>query len=339
MQFLRSYEERNKQMKRNRLFTIISGFLLTLSLFSSVYTVMADENVKVTIDGQEIMFDVPPQIINERAMVPLRAIFEALNATVEWDDETQTVTSTKDDTTIQFTIGKRKMYVNGDPINLDSPACLINDRTLVPVRAISEAFDMKVVWNSEGREVIITSFFSYGDAKHVKYNSKIYEYREAGMGNVTTGSYYNENTKELYSSFYGSDWLFCDCRIYDKDKYNNNNPYIDGSIYFIDDEKNHSIESEFVYTSIDKTYSWPTVTYNGKVFSGISAEDYIDLNLDIDSTGIWNGVRFYVGGCYGGSRRYEVRYNLNDLANYFGISRSFHYERTEDVGFIVIDEK
>lgn len=145
-------------MKRKNLLRKTIGLLLSLSLLcSSAYTVMANDYIKVTIDGQQIAFDVTPQLINNRTMVPLRAIFEALNATVDWNNETQTVTSTKDDTTIQLTINNPTMYVNGTPITLDSPACLINDRTLVPVRAISEAFKTNVDWDGNNSIVKITT--------------------------------------------------------------------------------------------------------------------------------------------------------------------------------------
>ena len=54
-----------------------------------------NEKIKVIIDIKNVKFDVPPTIVNGRTLVPLRAIFEALGATVEWDDATQTVTSEK----------------------------------------------------------------------------------------------------------------------------------------------------------------------------------------------------------------------------------------------------
>ncbi len=87
----------------------------------------------------------PPQIINDRTMVPLRAIFEALGASVEWNQETKTVTSTKGDTTIKLTIDSNTMYVNDNAVTLDSPACVVNDEALLPVRAISEAYKTKVI--------------------------------------------------------------------------------------------------------------------------------------------------------------------------------------------------
>lgn len=132
--------------------------VLTMLLLASVApSVLAGSDVTVKIDGNQIAFDVPPQLINSRTMVPLRAIFEALGASVEWNNDTQTVTSTKGDTTIKLTINKSVMYVNGNSVTLDSPACLVNGRTLVPVRAISEAFKCDVKWDDKTWIVYITS--------------------------------------------------------------------------------------------------------------------------------------------------------------------------------------
>ena len=89
-------------------------------------------------------------------MVPLRAIFEALGASVEWDGETKTVTSVKDDTTVKLTVGEKKLTVNGTAKELDVPGQIVENRTLVPVRAISEAFGCEVGWDSATRTVTIT---------------------------------------------------------------------------------------------------------------------------------------------------------------------------------------
>ena len=115
---------------------------------SAAIPVMADEDIKVKLDGNTLSFDVPPQIINDRTMVPLRAIFEALGASVDWNQQTKTVTSVKGDTTIKLTIDSNTMYVNGNAVTLDTPACVVNDRTLVPVRAISEAYQTCLLYTS-----------------------------------------------------------------------------------------------------------------------------------------------------------------------------------------------
>lgn len=132
----------------------IMFFFVTIMVFiSCTVPAMASDNIKVKLGGELIQFDVQPQLINNRTMVPLRAIFEELGATVEWNSETQTVTSTKGNTTISLTINNNVMKVNDSEVTLDSPACLVDGRTLVPVRAISEAFGIEVKWISETQTV------------------------------------------------------------------------------------------------------------------------------------------------------------------------------------------
>ncbi len=117
----------------------------------------ADDTIKVLLNGTAIDFaDVAPQIINDRTMVPLRAIFEALGAEVAWDDATKTVTAVKDDVTIKMTIGAASFTRNDETVALDSPATIVDSRTLVPVRAIAESFGSEVGWVAETKTVTIT---------------------------------------------------------------------------------------------------------------------------------------------------------------------------------------
>ncbi|MDO4744619.1 MAG: stalk domain-containing protein, partial [Clostridia bacterium] len=117
----------------------------------------ADDTIKVLLNGTAIDFqDVAPQIINSRTMVPLRAIFEALGASVEWDDATKTVTAVKGDVTIKMTIGASSFTRNDESVALDSPATIVDSRTLVPVRAIAESFGSEVGWDGATKTVTIT---------------------------------------------------------------------------------------------------------------------------------------------------------------------------------------
>lgn len=141
---------------------ITSVVLAALLIACTVFTFAAfaeDEGrvITVTLDGNPITFDVPPQLIEGRTMVPLRMIFEALGAEVSWDDATQTASGVKGDTTVKITINEKVLYKNGQAITLDVPAQLINDRTLVPVRAISESFEVKVDWDDATSTVILES--------------------------------------------------------------------------------------------------------------------------------------------------------------------------------------
>lgn len=119
---------------------------------------MAEETpVTVMVDGEYVKFDVQPTIIEGRTLVPVRAIFEALGAEVEWNGDTRTAVSSKGDTKVSVQIDNNVMKVNDADVVLDVPAQLIDNRTLVPVRAISEAYDCYVDWNGDKRTVIVVS--------------------------------------------------------------------------------------------------------------------------------------------------------------------------------------
>ena len=120
----------------------------------------AAPEVSVFLDGARINFeDQAPAIVNERTLVPLRAIFEALGAKVEWDGATKTVTAVRGQDTVKLTIGDTKLYKNGQvAYELDVPAQIMGGGfTMVPVRAISESFGCKVDWVAALRAVVITS--------------------------------------------------------------------------------------------------------------------------------------------------------------------------------------
>lgn len=114
------------------------------------------DEVTVSLNNNEIVFDQAPIIINGRTLVPLRAIFEALGATVEWNGETQTVTSTKGDITVSMTIGKNEIVKNGEKTILDTTPKIIGERTLIPARAVAEALECNVDWNEATHTVIIS---------------------------------------------------------------------------------------------------------------------------------------------------------------------------------------
>lgn len=123
----------------------------------SLSAVSAADGIRVLLDGNELEFDVPPQIIDERTMVPLRVIFEAMGAKVDWNGEMRTVTASTADTTVKMTVDNTEMYINGAAVTLDVPPQIVDDRTLVPARAVAESFGAEVDWDGETDTVIITS--------------------------------------------------------------------------------------------------------------------------------------------------------------------------------------
>ncbi len=138
-------------MKKIISLMIISIMLLTFTCFADT----ADE-IKVFVNGNQLTFDQPPVLMNDRTLVPLRAIFEALGAMVTWNDESQTALALKGDLQLFVKIDTTVMMANDKEITLDVPAQLINDRTLVPLRAVSEALGCTVEWDDATRTVTIT---------------------------------------------------------------------------------------------------------------------------------------------------------------------------------------
>lgn len=134
---------------------IIALFCLTIIVSMFGISACANDAVSVYINGLNIAFDVPPQIINGRTMVPMRAIFEELGATVEWIQENQTITGKKGDTTIVLQIGSTELRVNDKVATLDVAPIIIDSRALVPARAVAESLGVDVVWHNDVKVVSI----------------------------------------------------------------------------------------------------------------------------------------------------------------------------------------
>ena len=118
-----------------------------------------DAPIRVFYRGSWISFEKyeqNPEIINDRTLVPLRAIFETMRATVDWDQATQTVTAKRGSVEVKVTIGANEIIKNGRSIYSDVPAQIINERTMIPVRVIAEAFGADVQWNDACKAVVIT---------------------------------------------------------------------------------------------------------------------------------------------------------------------------------------
>ena len=112
-------------------------------------------DIAVKLNGEWMHFDVDPVLVNDRTLVPFRAIFEALGCTVSWDDINQTAIGMRNGQKIVLPIGSNVVTVSGVAKNLDQPAILIDGRTLVPLRFVSEALGAQVQWVDETQTVII----------------------------------------------------------------------------------------------------------------------------------------------------------------------------------------
>ncbi len=137
--------------------------LLILSLLA--VPVLASDNVTVTVDGTRLTFDQQPIIENGRTLVPVRAIFESLGATVDWEPATETVSAYQGSSHVVMQIGSQIMIQDGKTVWLDVPPRIVGSRTLVPLRAVSEAFGAHVEWIAETQAVVITTGQGGTDSK------------------------------------------------------------------------------------------------------------------------------------------------------------------------------
>lgn len=113
-------------------------------------------NVTVKINEKTLSFSQEPVSVENNTMVPMREIFEALGAAIKWESSTETVTATKGDLSIKLIIGQSYALKNDERISLSPPAMIVNDKTMVPLRFVSESLGASVKWNESTRTVDIT---------------------------------------------------------------------------------------------------------------------------------------------------------------------------------------
>ena len=138
---------------------LIIAPILCLFLLNAIFTgiVTAAPAMGIMIDGQALKFDQPPIVLNSRLLVPLRAIFEALGIQVVWNSKNGTIVAENKQTTIELQVGNPNATKNRNLVKLDIPPQIINGRTYVPTRFISEAFGCTVLWNKAMNTVNITT--------------------------------------------------------------------------------------------------------------------------------------------------------------------------------------
>ncbi|PYE51275.1 N-acetylmuramoyl-L-alanine amidase [Paenibacillus barcinonensis] len=135
------------------------GFLVLLFVFGLVFPGYshADADTKIILDGNEIVqpAGAKAENINNKVMVPIRVVSESLGYSVDWKQQSQTVTISKDNTAMQMIVGQKTATVNGSNVDLDAPPLVKNGTTLVPLRFIGEQMGLKVGWNNTTKTVTL----------------------------------------------------------------------------------------------------------------------------------------------------------------------------------------
>ena len=177
-------------------FTVALLLLVVLSVGA-----FATNDISVLINGKTTNFDVPPVIENGRTLVPLRAIFEALGADVEWLNDTREIVSQVQGKEIRLQINNKQANNKGVMTTLDVPPQIKEGRTLVPLRFIAESLDKNVEWKNDTRTVIIND-----------KSDKLKEEPKPVVSNLPDtlelGRYKTDESYRLYIKNYHNDFNF-----------------------------------------------------------------------------------------------------------------------------------
>lgn len=132
----------------------------TLSLYdeNTKLIKMKINDVNYSINGEAKKMDAKPFIKNDRTLVPLRFIVEAIGGEVNWDNDNRLVTVNSKGKTIELPIDSKTIKIDGKDVNIDQAAIIKGDRTFVPIRFIAENLDMVVNYINDTREIEISSF-------------------------------------------------------------------------------------------------------------------------------------------------------------------------------------
>ncbi len=143
-----------------------AGILLVVSaLFRNAF---AAGSINLYVNNTKLELENPPVSVDGNTLVPVRAIFESLGATVEWDNNTRTVTGKTKDKTIKLVIDNKTAVVNGSPSELAVPAAIINGSTYVPARFVAESLGADVKWDNNTKSVLVNSAYRYGNYKVIR---------------------------------------------------------------------------------------------------------------------------------------------------------------------------
>ena len=181
---------------KKRLLLLFCIFCLFVTVFS--LPAFADTPPAVYVDGQRITFDTDPVIVSGTTLVPMRGIFEAIGATVTWEQDTKTAVGVKDGNTVRIQIGSNYGYKNGVAISLLQPAQIRNSRTLVPLRFISESLDCSVDWDGVNRIITITTVLKLDNIPQPQVQPQQEKITNTNSGTNWSGVYYITKTGKKY---------------------------------------------------------------------------------------------------------------------------------------------
>lgn len=139
--------------EEGKMYVVVNDDLISLPIDID----LSDNSIKVMLNGEKVLFDKKPIIENDRTLVPLRQIFEALGYEVLWNDEDKSIIAEKSGLTMRLQIGNTAVSINNELVYSDTAPVLIDSTTYVPIRVISENSGYDVQWSEENRTITINS--------------------------------------------------------------------------------------------------------------------------------------------------------------------------------------
>lgn len=275
----------------------IIGALLVLTIITSCFrlciAIAEEKEINVFLNGNSLYFDVPPIIVDGRALVPMRKIFEELGYTVDWNETKQRVTAVKGERSVQLDIGDTLVILDNyeSAAELDVPAQIMEGRTMVPLRFVAEVANYDVLWDGNSKTVYIEAQTEFGtivreDQPIATAGDNLFYYKEDNKTYkfALNGSVFEEATQEEVESAFpvnvgidsskealGNDFLRIGECLYYKDstwrliEFN----HITGEKKIINEKFTIGFDigdGKVYFTSADYSLamsSWPPKSYNG----------------------------------------------------------------------------
>lgn len=183
--------------------------MLNATLMPEIVQEESVPEISVSVNGEQLVFDQPPVIRNDRTFVPIRAICEKLGASVNWDDQEKRADIFSADGSITLYIDYAAPKINGITTIIDAAPFIENGRTLVPVRVIAQTLGASVDWDGDSRSVTITQNQDMSDySEYLKEADKPIVYDMAGGGefkapyiNLKSADKLNSDINSLYKEY------------------------------------------------------------------------------------------------------------------------------------------
>lgn len=301
---------------------LISIFTIVFC-FICIFAYAAEgESIDVLYHGESVEFDAEPYYLNGRIMVPIRAIFEALGAVVDWNETTNTADAVLGDTRVSLAMGSDIIIINGNECRMDASTELAGDRLFAPARFVAESFGKSISYHEASQTAIISDSKEYTYYDGITRPVPRVEWIDgATLESVQTGEYGekiykysgDENTLTEYINFLQLDFGY----------YIYNMEYLDdGVVYtYISDKLKLKITEK---TKTNGMYTIELIPDIDLMYQISEAEEVVSADKPLDAAMVYDdvdyasvtGARFIESHTDDGVEFFVYEYSPFDVAMY-----------------------